>query len=492
MMLSCRPEAGVTIDKSRMEMAFPVLHTEMSVADMLKHTKDSMAVRVYPDNSISLVYEGNLVKRDVHDILGELPDTKTPVLAPQMDVPVTLLDSVQINEAQIKSGFLHFKFTIDTGTTDVTVTFEMPQILHNDTGLVHQVLLPASNGVPASVEDSIDLAGYSLDLSSHILHFEYTAVNGYGDTILLPIDLDIFHPQKNYVYISNIVFSYVEGHWDKVVHDFEPQVINIDFFENNFVNGEIYFADPRVEFTVINSFGLPVRTKVNYFRVVELDSNVVDMVSPPLTAGIDFGYPSLNEVGETKLTYFVFDKTNSNIDQILNTNPRRIEYDIDVTVNPDNLPNSIGFATDSSYFEMLAKAELPLKGTVNHFIFLKDFDVDFLDANVRDATLKLATDNGLPLEMRLQMFFLDAGGQVLDSLYDGTDELVLAAADYQATMPVHTEREFYIPPDRWARIRNATRIRLRGNYTTSQGGQQIVTIDTNQKTAIKLGLKLGL
>ena len=488
---ACQTPNDVSIEKSQVEVALPLFHAEISIADMLKNTKDSNAVKVYNDNKISLTYTGEVVKKTSEDILGTIPEDKIPIILPMMDVPLDLLNGVEINEANIKSGFIHYKFTNSTASENVTVNFTMPQLIKNGQAFTTQVTIPYSNSLPTFFEDSIDLTGYSLDLSAKILSLHHTAVSQSGQTVVLFPGTTLQDPDS-YVQLSNVVFDYVEGHWNTVDQDFEEQTIEIDFFENNFVNGEIYFDDPKVNFTILSSFGLPVRTKLNYFRIVEKDSSTTDMVSQMLTDGIDFNYPALNEVGETKETTFSFNKGNSNIAEILNTNPIRIEYDIDVTVNPDNLSNSIGFATDSSNFTMLARAELPLIGRVNQFILKKEFDIDFSDQEAKEAVFKIASDNEVPLEVGIQLYFLDANGITLDSLHNNNYAVILEAADYPGPSSKHAENEFPIDLDKWNRIKNAKKIRVKGNYTSSNNGQQIVTFLANQKTNLKVGMKLKL
>ncbi len=492
---ACQSPNDVSIEKSQVEVALPLFHAQMSIADMLKNTKDSSSVKVYDDNRISLIYTGELLKKTSEDILGTIPENKIPILQPMMDVPVTILNGgdVQINQADIKSGFIHYKFTNNSVTEDVTVNFTMPQLLSNGQAFSTQIVIPYTNSLPASYEDSINLSGYNLDLSSQVLSLHYTATSQSAQTVVLSPGTDLANPDS-YVQLKGVVFGYVEGHWNTVDQDFEPQTIEIDFFENNFINGEIYFDDPKVDFTVLSSFGLPVRTKLNYFRIVEKDGSTIDMESQMLIDGIDFNYPKLTpyEVGQSKETFFSFNKGNSNIAEILNTNPVRIEYDIDVTVNPDNLSNAIGFATDSSNFTMLAHAELPLIGKVNQFILAKEFDIDFSNQEAKEATLKIASDNEVPLEVSIQIYFLDDTGSILDSLHNDNYAIILEAADFPGPSSKHAENEFPIDKAKWNRIKNAKKISVKGSYTSSNNGQQIVTFLADQKTNLKVGLKLKL
>ncbi len=481
---ACQPPKDVDFEKTQVEIAMPLFHAEMSIVDVLENTQDSTAVTVFPDNKISFSYEGEVVKSTPSDLLGEVPEFDIPLVDTLVEIPFSFLTNVQISEAQIKSGKLHFTFTNDVTPGDVVCVFSVPQLTINSQPLEKHFTFTSPNQVH---KDSFDLQGYDLDLASGSLTLKYSAKDNNGNNVSLPLGAD-----KKFFSLKGIVFGYVEGHWNRVDYNFEERTIEINFFENNLVNGEIYFDQPIVEFTVLNSFGLPTRTKLNYFRVVDIDGSVVHMNSQELSDGINFIYPSTLEIGEVKKTQFTFDKYNSNIHQILNTNPARVEYDIDVIVNPDNDPDLFGFSTDSSYFSLSARVELPLVGKVNHFTFEKDYDFDFGVTDAEEAVLKIATDNEVPLEVAIQMYFLDGTGTVLDSLHNADFAVILEAADYPLTTAKHSENEFSLNPQRWDKIKNTKKIRVKGNFVTSQDGQQIVTFYANQVVNIKAGLKLKL
>ena len=66
--------------------------------------------------------------------------------------------------------------------------------------------------------------------------------------------------------------------------------------------------------------------------------------------------------GQEKRTEVVFDKDNSISRIFWNIYPNTLDYDIDAISNPDQIPDLIGFTTDSSYFRIGLQVELPLYG----------------------------------------------------------------------------------------------------------------------------------
>lgn len=488
---ACQSPTSIDVVRDDIEVAMPLFKYEVSISEFLNKIEDSTTV-VISNDSISLVYKSDIVNRSLEDMFDGMPDVKIPLIGASINFPIELLSDVTVNKAIIKEGKIHYRFTNDTTPGPVSVHFTILQLLDGTDPFEIDVVIPDGGGASSFVEDSIDVTGYNLVIADGSLTIAYEAKDENNDPVILPIDSDLLNPVKNYTFIHGLFFDYIEGHWAKNTQDVESQLIQIDFFQTNYINGQVYFEDPKVDFFIENSFGFPVRTAVNFFRVVEADSSVVNMESSLIDSGIDFNYPSMAEVGETKSTHITFDKNNSNIDELLNTSPIRIEYDIDVTINPDNIPDIIGFATDSSFYSMSAIAELPLTVRVTDLVLEQEFDVDFgATEDIKKATLKISTDNELPLATAIQIYFLDINGAILDSLTTAEFALILDAADYPYSSSKHLESEFPLNEQQWSNVKNTKKMRIKGNYTTTDNGQKTVTFLSNQKTTVKVGLKVG-
>ncbi len=218
-------------------------------------------------------------------------------------------------------------------------------------------------------------------------------------------------------------------------------------------------------------------------KVANLDSIVVD-------------YPSLSEVGETKYTYFDFNKDNSNIDEVLGAGPVAIYYDFDAVANPDNNAAIRGFMTDSSEMTVQVEVELPMYGSASGFEARDTFGINFETyENYDDVEFKIISENGIPLDVGLQLFFADANGTVLDSLFTPNVVLLEAAPVDGAGLPTAiSEKTTFTTFEgaRFDKIKSAKQLFMRSSFSTVNNGETIVKILSTQEVKIRMGMKIGV
>jgi len=53
------------------------------------------------------------------------------------------------------------------------------------------------------------------------------------------------------------------------------------------------------------------------------------LTGPVIEEGINFNYPTLDQIGQVQSTVFTFDKTNSNLGDLFNEKAASITYDVD-------------------------------------------------------------------------------------------------------------------------------------------------------------------
>lgn len=198
-------------------------------------------------------------------------------------------------------------------------------------------------------------------------------------------------------------------------------------------------------------------------------------------------------MGKTAVTSFAFDKNNSNIVPILNASPVALDYQIDAIANPDSDPSIIGFMTDSSYFLVNVAVDLPIYGRARNFLLEEDFSSDFgkLDG-FREAEFKLITENKLPLDANMQMYFIGANGQKLDSAFTKEQLLIEAAkVDAGGNVTGISKKETIIPFNaaQLDAVRNTKTIRVIAYVSTTSGGTVPVKVNANQGLSVKMGVK---
>jgi len=246
--------------------------------------------------------------------------------------------------------------------------------------------------------------------------------------------------------------------------------------------------------TARNSFGFPMRTSFNVLNAITVDGEEIPFGNETFTDGIDFNYPSINEVGETKETVVTITRDNSNIENIIGQPIIYFEYNAEVDSNPDNDTSIISFVTDTSNFYLDAEVELPLYGRVDGFSVndTLEFAMEENFDNVGDVEFKLVTVNEFPADVELQVLFADENYNVIDKLLDPAEQL-FASSEVNAAGEViePATKETYIPlsRDRFNNItQNAKYMFVRISIWSFDDGGTSVRIFEDTQVTVKLGV----
>lgn len=474
------------------EFALPLINTSLSITDLLGDFDSNAFLEVDADGLVHLVYTGDVLSRTSDEVFEAVNDAIPPfipITSPRIALPFSSPDGVDIDQIIFKTGRIQYTFQSDS-EEPLTVEVRIPGLAKDGVSFKQDHLVPAAeNGelstpLPPLVE--IDLAGYELAAQQDSIYLEYTALRPDGATDTL----------ENFIMtLKDLRFAYAEGFLGQQDYDTDRDTIPIDFFEN-WQQGRVFFEEPSINISINNSFGIPTRSVVNAFEVMSATGETIALQSPVLEEGIDFNFPTLNEVGETKTTLFSFTNENSNIAEVLGSTPVAVIYDVDAATNPDAETTVSGFVTDSSKFSVNVEVDLPLYGNADGFVVTDTLAINFGDIEeVATAEFKVITESDLGLDVELQAYFTDANGTILDSLFKEKTLLVEGATvDDEGVSTSRTKTTEFIdfPADRFTNILNANQLLIRSNFSTIDNGQTSVKVFATDAVDLRIGLKVGV
>lgn len=481
------------------EFAFPLFSTTLNLKDlMLKVLNDTLSgdtLLVNPDNTMTLYYSGDVVKKPATDIFEDFAGGVFPLTDTISNSPIDTIEGVTIYRADLTKGRIGMTiFNVSADT--LTGTLRIPQMTKNGEVFVYPfVALPLGT----FVSPPIDVAGYTLQSNSNTLQFIYAAYKPNGDRVKVELSPGI---PGIYVAFENLEFSYLEGFWGYQQYSLVRDTIEIDINQTDLV-GDVKIENPKVTMRIANSWGFPTRGKIKYLSFIGQNNEEIPLhstVFPDST--VDFNYPSYaaGEVGQTKYTDIYLDETNSNIAEIFNSQPKRLIYEVDGISNAQNNPNIIGFLTDSSVISLAMRVELLLEGSARNFGAEQMLDLNFGEfgnvdtVNIQEVEFKLVTENGTPVSSALQMYFLDDAGQAIDSLFTGEPRFIMKAAPVNsegiATGITRTEEFVPMSAARFVRVREAKKAFLKTSFTTAQDGNVPVKLLATDNTVVKMGVKV--
>jgi len=446
-----------------------------------------------------LQYSGDFTSSgsaEIFDILDIINGIPIPLADTTSALPFAAPDGITLDYAILKTGGFRYGFTSDH-EEDVTVSVSIPSLTKDGEAFTHTLNTSSYVGnlpVAGALLTPLDLSGYTLNVEEDSIYVEYSAyreTSGFQDTL-----------KGFFVIFNDITASFVQGFLGNQVFEFERDTIEINFFEN-WSEGTLRFEDPTINFFVRNSFGFPVRSSINVLDVISVNDEIFPLSSPAIETGVDFAYPQADEVGEVKETNFTFNNENSNLVDLLEAVPKAVDYDVDGVTNPDGNTAIRGFMTDSSFLSVQVEVVLPVFGAVSNFnvfdtvkIERFDFDVNFEEYGEIDyAEFKLFSENNIPLNIDLQLFFADENERIIDSLFTEITPVVVAATvDADGNTVEQTTKEAFasVTEERFENIKQARNLFLRTRFSTPEAGMRSIRITADQNVKIGMGLKVGV
>ncbi len=476
-----RPFEDVSFAGLESEWAVPLIDTDKTFGDIISNFDPKAFVQIAADGSIVLRYKGDYIARTSLDIFANFQNAIFPLADTATAVPFKLPNGVNINYAVLKKGTLLWFF--QASPEPLKVVFRIPQLTKN--GVVFERIFTLGN---TAYTHLIDFTGYRLTPSQNAIYVIYDARKiSNGERVNLG-------PTGGGIGIQNFQAGFAEGFFGQSIFDVERDTIKIDFFDQ-WKGGAVKFGSPKLIATLDNSFGIPVRAVMTVGEIMTIDGRILKLQSP-LTTGVDVAYPTINEVGQTKRTVVTFDKTNSNLADIISQNPTSIDYKIDGLLNADTSRRVIGFLTDSSKFNLQVELEIPMEGSAKNFEVNDTFPVNLAPAkDITKAEFKILTDNGMPIDVAIQGYFATEKGQIVDSLYTQKAQILRGAPVSANGLPTgvsSVESLVTIEAAKLTKIRDvAKKLIIRYSFSTTNGGTIPVKLMAKQGVRVRIGVKFG-
>jgi hypothetical protein len=253
--------------------------------------------------------------------------------------------------------------------------------------------------------------------------------------------------------------------------------------------GDLSFAQPKIEFKVVNDVGVP--TKV-YFTTLEArkpGSSLPIQISP--ASPVTIGFPAV--IGDSATTLVSV----NNAKALVNFAPTQFYYKTHARIN-QGLTSGINFVADTSLLRLHLHVELPIYGHASNIKLADTLDINLSDADrseIVDAALKVKTTNQIPLLAHLQFYVADDAFHILDSLLapEQADLIKNSQVDAQGELLSEgiVDTKISLSKDKLQKVLHATKLIIKARLNTSRDSNGNYP-DVKFKIGYKMGIKLGL
>lgn len=163
------------------------------------------------------------------------------------------------------------------------------------------------------------------------------------------------------------------------------------------------------------------------FNLHTYRNGIVALDNPMLNSGLLFAFPTVNEVGEAKPTLLRLNANNSNVVPAISGVPYQLDYAFSAVANPNENDLITNHLTDSASMDIDVEVEIPLYARAKGFRIVDTFDIDLSDLeDLERLGFKMVAENGFPLEVGMQLQFMNSDGMAFDSLFQEGPRLVAA------------------------------------------------------------------
>ncbi|MFN0200847.1 MAG: hypothetical protein ACKVTZ_04975 [Bacteroidia bacterium] len=470
----------VTLTDYAPEVAVPLIDANFTVQDLLDNFDTDGYVSQDNTGLIRLVYKGKLLELK-GDSLFTVPDIspiQLPLVSGNTDASLMLpsVKGEKLSKIYFKAGNMKLTLQNPSSTATLTVILSLPSCIKSEQALSFTHTLAPKQ----SKTLDISMAGYRLSLVDGAIPVAYSLNSNSSPS---PLNLTFS--------LSQVKYAYLEGNFPPASFNFPTDSLDLPVF-HNLKAGKFQFTKPKMLFRFQNSFGMPVKVAAKTLSAFTQLGGNMNFSAPNYVNYISqlhefqFAYPSLNEVGQTKTTTFALTDDNSNLEDILSNVPSQVRYGLGVFANPTSLGHNF-FFTDSSRFKVEVEAELPIVGKANNVELRDTFAVNFEKLSaLKTAHFKAVIANGFPISGKVQLYFCQENGTILDSMYV-SPLLVPMAENYSnklSILPSCIQNIASFNEDRFAKVKLAHKVVLKAVMSTAKES----SIFNTASLTVKLGV----
>jgi hypothetical protein len=496
-------------------LAIPIGYSDFDIYDILKNHENNEIVIINSAGEVALNYDGEISSIKASDVL-QLPDQNISVYGANISTlgivavpnfsqtfqttittPVLLNfpNSASISTILLESGSLE----IDLSTNlkhDVEFQLTFPSIKINGTPVTKTITSNYLGSTPHGSTATVSLNNALVDLTDNNTTtntLKVTAILkivGTGNQILgnETINLDLK--------LKNLAYENVTGYFGQETLSTALDSVLIRIF-NSTTAGTFQLTNPKLNFSVINSFGIPLELSINNLKTINVITNQITPISNSNLNAIAISAP-LN-VGDSTVTNLpqINNSNTTNFNSLINNTPKYLTYSAGVITNPIGQTGTLNHISKNSQLKLKANFELPLEGFAYDFEIKDTLNFNFAENTdqVEQVLFRLISSNGFPMNLLIAGEFVDQNYNPLIDFIGGEKELI-GAAQVDNTGRVSSANskiiDILFDKTKINLLKNAKYVILKATAATTQPQTQVVKIYDDYKLLLKLGMQVKI
>ncbi|OFX88123.1 MAG: hypothetical protein A2W99_10755 [Bacteroidetes bacterium GWF2_33_16] len=425
----------------------PVAYGTLTISDLVQDIDSAVTINTYEDGLLYLSFSDSLFAYSSEAIL-EVPDQDffeyfiesefffpplwdTVSIEKSENFPFSFSRNEKIDSIKLDAGDMIFNINSEFRHTG-KIIISCPTIRKDGHFFSDTIIVDDPSGT-FTTNNTFPLDGYTIILNDSVG----------SDSSFLPVDflVELYREGLNTINpgdqieivatIANLDFDAVFGY----IGDYEimgdASSIELDLFDSEMFDGTIRFADPQINFNIRNSFGVPVEANIERFVSYNSDGDSLQLIMDATVNPYQFEFPTLAEYGETKSFTWALNASNTNLPDFMAFLPSSIEYKIAAASNPDGPGAAYNFVSDDSKLDIDIEFILPIWFRAD-FALMDTIELDLADIGkdadmIKQGNILLTANNGTPIDLELQVYFVDSLYAPVDTLFGAGQQPLIAA-----------------------------------------------------------------
>jgi hypothetical protein len=514
-------------------LAVPLINTTMGISDILRDTGAISFLEVDSENLFSIVYSQDLFSQTAeefidiqdqnyyeiftnsdYDLAGGFNNDSVVMIKDNVRFPFSVAVTQVIDSMFIESAIMRIQVSSSFNHTGV-LEISFPSMTLDGEPFEKRIEIDNSNGNFSSDQTYNEFENYFVDLSN----FGITSNSFFVNYKLTLYDAGTGNIQSNDNAIVNIDFTDIEykylfGFFGNMEQSIPADSFAISAFEN-IAEANAGLADPQFTLSVNNSFGIPIRFGFEQFATysnitqtyTNLDGDSIPRFSNDIAPFYirNPEYVNLQEINPIT-SERTFTREGTNIVEVFSTLPKLISYEFGYILNPEELAaEQNNFIAGNSSLDISFGMEIPLFGYAEYAGLRDTIPLELsgmLGSNmeIEMALIKFEINNGLPVDVLLQGYFLDdLNNPPLDSLFNNSyDQALIDAGALDDNFRVNQETgktakspEIILNKEKFENIENTKYLILWFNVRTADYQNQTpVKFYSEYTIDIKMGIQI--
>ncbi|HEY8401239.1 MAG TPA: hypothetical protein VIK89_08260 [Cytophagaceae bacterium] len=392
--------------------------------------------------------------------------------------PVEVTSGMELTHAKIASGTVQI-VVHSTAQDTIFFDYKIPSAKKYGVEFTTQTKVPpALPGQTSVAVFNYDFADYELDLRGKNLDKVNTFYNelvGRIDSTGKVVYLSLQDSFQIFIGLIDVKPAYIKGYLGQDAFTSSGST-RFSMF-NGIRSGTLNFKNVDIKLVMENSYGIDGAIRINKLGSFNSKTGQSQWLSGAIIENDKPIYPATDNPLMATVTPVNISREANNAVELLNILPDRIDYDVTIKSNPSAIKNHNQFAYNTAGIDAFIDLKLPLSLFANSLV-LSD-TVDFLSENtssnsINKGHLTLLADNGFPMDANVELYFMDAANNIIDSLVSTS---YILAADinngYKVTEKKFSKVSFEVSDKKLNNILNSRKVITKVKFSTVPGSTHV-------------------